>query len=150
MEVAFRMHEVGRQDHKLGAAQWQVRALVRHADHAVLGLADFGEVGRKTLPDARDHQMGACAGHPAVQRGNDVRVGVRGDQVRQAVGREVLGHAHEQLVERQITARIDDRAGVAVDNQELIGLHGGPIFFDEIGKHQAGMALVSVEFDGFQ
>ena len=148
MEVAFRMHEVRWEQHQFMAAQWQMAATVGHANHAVLRLADLGEVGRETLPHPRDHQRCLGAGHPAVQRGNDVRVCVGRDQVRQFVGRKVLGHPHEQLIERQIAARVDDGPGVIVHDQELVGLYRLTILFDEIGEHETCMILVTIEFDG--
>ena len=60
----------------------------------------------------------------------------------------MLGHPNEQLVEREIAARVDDGAGVVVHDQELIGLHGLPILLDEVGEHQASMIFVAVEFQG--
>jgi len=60
--------------------------------------------------------------------------------------REVLGHAHVQLVVREIAARVDDGPGSAVNDQKLVGLYSLPVFLDEVGEHVAGMVLVAVEF----
>ncbi len=144
VEVAFRVHEVGRQQPQIVRTQRQAAAGIGHADHAVVGLADLGEVRGEALPDARDHQLGLGAGHPAVQRGDDVGVGMRGDQVRELARHEVLRHVEEQLVEGQVAARIDDGAGVTVADQELVGLHGLSIARDEVRVHDHLMRFVSV------
>ena len=63
-------------------------------------------------------------------------------------GGEMLRHSHEQFVERQVAARVDDGPGVIVYDQELVGLHRLSILLDEVGEHDAGMILVAIEFDG--
>jgi len=73
---------------------------------------------------------------------------VRGNDVTEFVGREVLRHSHEQLVECEISTRVNDRAGVVVNNQELVGLHRLPVFLDKVGEHQAGVIVVAVKFEG--
>ena len=72
---------------------------------------------------------------------------MRGEHIRQLGGREVAHHAHEQFVEREIAAGVDDGAGVAVDDQELVGLHGLAIFLDQVAEHQAGVMLVTVQLN---
>jgi hypothetical protein len=64
------------------------------------------------------------------------------------VGREVLATSQEQLVERQVAARVDDGAGAVVHDQELVGLHSLPILLDEVGEHQAGVVFVAEKFNG--
>ena len=63
-------------------------------------------------------------------------------------GGEVLRHPHEQLVERQVATGVDDGTGVIVHDQELVGLHCLSIFLNEVGEHEAGVVLVTIEFDG--
>ncbi|MNT55334.1 hypothetical protein D3C72_1925630 [compost metagenome] len=92
--------------------------------------------------------MGLGARHPPVERRNDVRVGVRSDHVRQLVGREMFGHSHEQLIECEVAARVDDGARVVVHNQKLVGLHRLAVLFNEVGEHQASVVLVAVKFNG--
>ena len=60
----------------------------------------------------------------------------------------MLRHSHEQFVERQVAARVDDGPGVIVHDQELVGLHRLPILLNEVGEHDASMILVAIEFDG--
>ena len=43
-------------------------------------------------------------------------------------------------------AVIDDGARIVINDQKLIGLHGLPILFDEVGKHQASVIFVAVKF----
>jgi len=147
LEVALRVHEVRGQQPQVMPTDAQFAAGIGHANHSVLGLADFGEMGRETLPDARDHELGPGRRHPAVQRGNDVGVGVRDQQVAEFAGREVLRHAQEQLVEGQVASGVEDGARAIVDDQELIGLHRLPPFLDEVGEHEAGVIRITVEFN---
>ena len=58
------------------------------------------------------------------------------------------GHSHEQFIEREIAARINDGTCIVVNDQELIGLYRLAIFFDEVGEHQASVILVAVKFQG--
>ena len=60
----------------------------------------------------------------------------------------MLRHPHEQLVERQVATGVDDGTGVIVHDQELVGLNRLPILLDEVGKHEAGVMLVAIEFQG--
>ncbi|MNR26183.1 hypothetical protein D3C85_1433770 [compost metagenome] len=148
MKVAFGVQEVRGQQQQLVAAQRQASARVGHADDAIFRLADLGEMRHEALPHARDHEAGLGAAHPAVERGNDVGVGMRGNHIRQPGRREVAHHAHEQFVEGEVAAWVDDGAGVAVDDQELVGLHGLAIFLDQVAEHQAGMVPVAVQLNG--
>lgn len=124
------------------------RTGVGHADDPALRLADLGEVRHEALPHARDHELRAGRREPAVERGNDVRVGVRRDDVRQLLRREMARHAQKELVERQVAAGVDDGAGAVVDDEELVRLHGVAVAADQVGEHQAHMLRVAVELDG--
>ncbi len=73
---------------------------------------------------------------------------MRCDDIRQLAGREVLGHPHEQFIEGEVASGIDDCARVVIDDQELVGLNRLPILLDEVGKHEAGVMLVAIEFQG--
>ena len=61
---------------------------------------------------------------------------------------EVPRHAHEQLIESQIAARIDDGSSTVVDNQKLVALNGLTILFHQVREHQASVGFVAVEFNG--
>ena len=148
VEVALGMQEMRGQQHQFAMAQRQASARIGHPDDAIFRLAHLGEVRCKALPDARDDQLRARAAHPAVQRGNDVRVGMRGNQIGELLRRKMPRHAHEQLVESQIAAGIDDGSRAVVHNQELIGLNGLAVLLDEVGEHQADVVFVAIELNG--
>ena len=61
-------------------------------------------------------------------------------------GGEVPGHGEVELAVGQVATRVDDGAGVIVDDEELVGLDRAAPFVAQIGKHQAHMALVTEEF----
>ena len=147
MEVALGVHEMRRHQPQLALAQAQACARVGHADDPASGLADLGEVRRKALPDARDHQLGGCGREPSVQRGNDVRVGVRSAQVGQLLRRKELRHRQQQLIERQVAARVDDGPGAMVHDQKLVRLDSLRVLVHQIGKHQANVMCVAVKFN---
>ena len=129
------------------AAERKKATRVGHADDAVFGLAGLGEMGREAFPDARNHELGARRGQPAIQRGDDVRVRVRGDQIGKLLRREIARHAHVEFIEGQVAARIDDGAFVVIDDQELVGLDRFSVLLDEIGKHEAYVIFVTIQLD---
>ena len=73
---------------------------------------------------------------------------MRGHHISQLLRLKVARHAHEQLVESEVATGVDDGAGAVVHNQELIGLNGLTVLFDEVGKHQAGMGFIAIELYG--
>ena len=73
---------------------------------------------------------------------------MRRDHIGQLLRRKVAGHAHEQLVEGQVATGVDDGTCAVVHDQELIGLNGLTVLFDEVGEHQAGMGFVAVKLYG--
>ena len=136
------------QQHQLAVAQRQASARVRYANDAVFRFAHLGEVRCKALPDARDDQLCARAAHPAIQRGDDVRVGMRGNQIGELLRREMPRHAHEQLVESQVATGINDGARAVVHDQELVGLNRLTVLLDEVGEHQTDVVFVAIELNG--
>ena len=147
LEVAFGVHEVRRQRHDFAATQADAHAGVGNADDAALRFAGLAKVRRKPFPQARNVERGLGAGHPAVERGNDVRVGVRGQDHGQFLRRKIAAHREQQLVVGHVAAGVDDGAGVAVDHQKLVGLHRFTALVAEVGKHEAHMAVLVEQFD---
>ncbi|MNT29953.1 hypothetical protein D3C72_1657200 [compost metagenome] len=130
---------------QLTLAQGQNAPGILHRNDAVFRFAHLGEVGNEALPHAGDDQRRLGGGEPAVQRRDDVRIGVRGNQVRELVRRKIAHHAHVQLVEGQIATRIDDGSGAMVHDQELVGLYGLRVFLHQIGEHQTSVVFVPVQ-----
>lgn len=102
----------------------------------------------EALPDARDDELGRRRGQPAIERGNDVRIGVRGDQVEELLRLEVARAGRQQFVEGQVAARVDDGAMVVVHDQELVGLDGISDLFHQVREHETDMVRVPIKFDG--
>lgn len=48
-------------------------------------------------------------------------------------------HAQVELAVGQVAARVDDGADIAIDDEELVGLHGLTTVVAQVGKHQAGV-----------
>lgn len=148
LEVALGVQKVGGQGDQGAVADGDVHALIRDAVHPVGGLAGFAKVRRKTLPHLGDVERRGGRGHPAVQRGNDVRVGMGGHDGRQPLGREVARDPQVQLVVGHVATRIDDGARVLVDDEELVGGDRLTDIAGEVGEHQALVVCVFVEFLG--
>ncbi len=147
LEVALGMHEVRRQQPQAGLAVAQSATRVGDGDDAVIGLAQFAEVRGKPGPEGGNHQLGLGGGHPAVERGDDVGVGMRGQDVVELARRDVFAHGQAELVVGHVSARIEDDSFPVINDQELVGLHR---FFvgDEIGEQHASVVGVFIEFDG--
>jgi len=57
----------------------------------------------------------------------------------------VARHRQVQLAVGQVAARIDDGAGVFVDDEELVGLNGLASFVAQVREHQADVVTVAIE-----
>jgi hypothetical protein len=134
------------QGDELAVANGDAHARIRHGHDAACGLAWLAEVRHKALPQLGHVQFcGRCGRHPAVERADDVRVGVRGQDGRELRWREVARHRQVQLAVGQVAARIDDGAGVFVDDEELVGLNGLASFVAQVREHQADVVTVAIE-----
>ena len=97
-------------------------------------------MGGEARPQLGNHQRRVGAGQPPIERGDDVRIGMRSDQVGQVLRREVVRKRQIQLVESDRPTRVDHGAHAVVNNQKLIGLYGLTVLIDEVGEHQALVA----------
>lgn len=61
------------------------------------------------------------------------------------LGGEIPCHAQVELAVGQVATRVDDGAGVAIDDQELVGLHGVAGFVRQVAEHQHPVAVVVVQ-----
>ena len=148
LEVAFGMHEVRGQCHQFGAAHRNAHARVGNAHDAALRFARLAKVRCKPLPQAGDVELGLGAGHPAVERRDDVGVGVRGQDFVQLLRRKVAPHGQQHFVVGHVATRVDDAAVVVVNHQKLVGLHGIAALVGQVAEHQAHMPVVVEQFDG--
>ena len=99
----------------------------------------------KTHPELGDVEASLRARHPAIERGNDVGVSVRGQNLAQVLHRKIAPNRQQQFVIRSIATRVDQRACVAMHDEELVGLHRLAILFAQMGHHQANMPILVVQ-----
>jgi hypothetical protein len=78
----------------------------------------------EAVPQARYVDLGVGAEQPLVERGDDVWILVRCQDVAQVLVRELLAHRDQQGVVRHVAGGIDQRAFAVGDDEELVGLHG--------------------------
>lgn len=103
LEVAHRVQEMRRHGLQLAVAERDRLAAIGQRDDAVVGadaVAEGQVVGRQVRQEARpqlgtDHPRPGVQ-QPLVQRGDDVRVLVRGEDVGQRLHRDVLGQLQRQ------------------------------------------------------
>src|SRR5690606_16593965 len=105
------------------------------------------QVRHEPPPELRAHHGGLRVEQPLVDGADDVRVLVRAQHPGQRLRRHVLAHGEDQRVVEQRTARIDEGAVVAVDDQELVGLDA-IVAADEVVEDDAAVAVGVVEDGG--
>ena len=83
-----------------------------------------------------------------IDRGNNIRIGMRCQNVFHIFRWNVLCHSHQQTVERHVAARIQQGGVAMIDNQKLVGLHCNiTAFIRQIIKHDAHVLAVIEQFD---
>ncbi len=123
LEIAFGVEEVSRYRVDVGVAHRDDHARVGDADNAALGAVGRAEVGQETLPQGGDVEGALGGGEPFVERGDDVRILVRGEDILQLLEGEKPVHGHDQGVVGHVAGRVDQRALAVGDDEKLIGLH---------------------------
>ena len=99
-------------------------------EHSFIGDADdtterFSRpcvVRNETIPDIGNDNLRLGQRNPLAERRNDIRVLVRGKDIRHFVARAVFSARHEQVGKGQFATRVDNGDLIIVDDDELIGL----------------------------
>ena len=98
---------------------------------------------QETGPFIGDENLRVGDQQPAVGRGNNIRVLMRGKHIIEMRRQEVACHLRQQIFVRKVTARVEQHPFTIINNEELVGLN--PLAFHQIGEGYAFMRSVVIQ-----
>ena len=104
--------------------------LPQREEHSFIGDADDTTerftrpcvVRYETIPDIGNDNLRLGQRNPLAERRNDIRILMRGEDIRHFIALAILPGGHEQVGKGKLAAWIDDGDLIIVDDDELIGL----------------------------